>query len=86
MAQRSLFNFGMSKKTHCRRGKPEEIADTPKTPSAKKSKPDSTPGSASKVGEPSTRLTVLCLSLTGSSLRLSGCSARHAKPKHSECF
>ena len=26
-----------------------EIADTPQTPSAKKSKPDSTPGSASKV-------------------------------------
>ena len=48
MAQRSLFDFGVSKKRKADEAVSDATEDTSQTPS-KQSKPDSTPGSASKV-------------------------------------
>ena len=51
MAQRSLFECGVSKKRKADEAESDETAEAPQTPSAKKAKPDSTstPVSGSKV-------------------------------------
>ena len=49
MTQRSLFDFCVSKKHKADKDLSVETAETPQTPAAKMSKPDSVPGSGSKV-------------------------------------